>query len=55
MKIGKIGILISMEIFFVALIHATVYRHGISEAELNKFLEKVGLRRVRVRMQCVIR
>jgi hypothetical protein len=32
-----------------------IHRRGISEPELNKYLEKVGFCRVRVRMQCVVR
>ena len=30
-------------------------RRGISEPELNKFLETIGFQRVRVRMRCVVR
>jgi hypothetical protein len=37
------------------LILLNIPRRGISEPELNKHLEKAGLSRVRVRMQCVVR
>ncbi len=39
----------------VALFDHINSRWGIAEKELNKYLETIGFRRVRIRMKCIVR